>query len=129
MKDDIRVDYQPVTLLRIELGMLQESLGWQHWSESWEFATQETLLEATWDIVSNVSLAQDWSISFWASLINWRLRLTSQDLALGRLSQEAGLRDRNILSRSLENRDGRSRPRRTRRCLYFGCHGYVVDMR
>ena len=59
MEDDIGVDDQPVTLLGIELGVLQESLARQDWSKARELAAEETLFEATGYIVTNISLSQD----------------------------------------------------------------------
>jgi hypothetical protein len=61
MQDDISIDDEPVTLLCIELGVLDESLVGQNRLEPGKVVTQMTVLESTRDIITDISLSQDCS--------------------------------------------------------------------
>lgn len=59
MQDDVGVDYKPMTLLSIELGMLCKPLVWKYRSEPRELITKVTFLESTRYIITDISFTQD----------------------------------------------------------------------
>ena len=59
MQDDVGVDYKPVTLLSIQLGMLCKPLVWKYRSEPRELITKVTSLKSTRYIITDISLTQN----------------------------------------------------------------------
>jgi hypothetical protein len=59
MQNDVGVHYKPVSLLRVQLGMLRKTFGRQDRSEPREVDAKLASLEATRYIIPYVSLPED----------------------------------------------------------------------
>jgi len=64
MQNNVGVDYKPMALLGIKLGMLREPLVGQYRSKSRKVITQMAFLEPTRNIISHISFSQDCLISY-----------------------------------------------------------------
>jgi len=64
VQNNVGVDYKPMTLLGIKLGMLCEPLVGQYRSKPREIITQMTFLKPTRNIIPDISFSQDCLISF-----------------------------------------------------------------